>query len=59
MERIFSGAWKDKHGQTRTNAEDLTESPKASNESNKTKEEVYFACIKLEKCMLILLIAEY
>lgn len=56
MERIFSGAWKDKHGKTRTNAEDLTESANASNESNKNKDEVYFASNKLQKCMSILLI---
>lgn len=36
MERIFSGAWKDKHGKTDKNKEDEDD----TNASNKTPEEV-------------------
>lgn len=43
MERIFSEAWKDKYGKTRTNAGDRTESQNNSpNEQNKKKEEVFY-----------------
>lgn len=42
MERIFSGAWKDKHGKTRTNAENVEESTfdPHSNGTEKRQEEV-------------------
>lgn len=48
MERIFSGAWKDKRGQTQTNNEDSEET---QNDDKEKSEEVFYMRTYICSCI--------